>query len=144
MGISRGGVVGDFPFVLLSLLGISHLFSYLWLFPYCYWLLGNRFELSETNLPLPIAPQKCYRGRFVQGYVSIARIMSHRTRRQDVGQSQLIPSENLYRLLYVCPVLTQSKKNELPSLGVAITQPFLTTITTYAEGRLVGRNFIGG
>lgn len=80
-GISHQGI----SHLSLFLLGISHLFSYLWLFPICYWLLGNRFELLETNLPLPTAPQKCHRGRFVQGYVSIARIMSHRTRQQDVG-----------------------------------------------------------
>ena len=72
MGISQSGVVGDFPFVFVSLryfpfillsLGISHLFSYLWLFPICYWLLGNRFELLETNLPLTHSPIKVLQGK---------------------------------------------------------------------------------
>lgn len=67
MGISRCGVVGDFLLGISHLssllLGISHLFSYLWLFPICYWLLGNRFELLETNLPLTHSPIKVLQGK---------------------------------------------------------------------------------
>lgn len=103
MGISLRWGGRGFPICLSQGFPICLCFSqgfpiYSLIFGYSLIVIGySAIDLSaqRQTSPLPIAPQKCYRGRFVQGYVSIARIMSHRTRRQDVGQSRCIPSGNL-------------------------------------------------
>lgn len=54
MGISRGGVVGDFPFVSVSLRDFPFILLS-WLFPFCYWLLGNRLEcFGDKPHPSPL------------------------------------------------------------------------------------------
>lgn len=103
----------------LFLLGISHLFSYLWLFPICYWLLGNRFELLETNLPLTHSTIEMLQGKVRLGLCFDCSYNESSHPSTGCRLVPLHPKWKSHRLLCVRPV-PRNPRLDYPLWGIAV------------------------